>query len=175
MNFGFDDVESEEIRDDFPVLKQKVHGKPLIYFDNAATSQKPRVVIDAMNDYYERYNANVHRGIHALAERATKEYERAREKIVKFINAPSPETLIFTRGTTEAINLVAYSWAMTNLKKGDEILTTFMEHHSNIVPWFQACERTGAVIKRIPLNDDGTLRLDDLDKLITERTKLVAV
>jgi cysteine desulfurase/selenocysteine lyase len=175
MNRGFDDVEREEIRDDFPVLLQKVHGKPLIYFDNAATSQKPRVVIEALNDYYERYNANVHRGIHALAERATKEYERARERIATFINAPSPESVIFTRGTTEAINLVAYSWALTNLKKGDEILTTFMEHHSNTVPWYQACEKTGAVINRIGLNADGTLRLDDLDKLLTDRTRLVAI
>jgi cysteine desulfurase/selenocysteine lyase len=170
-----DAVELEEIRDDFPVLRQKVHGNPLIYFDNAATSQKPRAVINALNDYYQRYNANVHRGIHALAERATKEYEKARERIARFINAPSPEQVIFTRGTTEAINLIAYSWASANLKKGDEILTTFMEHHSNTVPWFQACERTGAVIKRIELNPDGTLRLDDLDKLITDRTKLVTV
>jgi len=175
MNLGFDDVEREEIRDDFPVLQQKVHGKPLIYFDNAATSQKPRAVIEALNDYYERYNANVHRGLHSLAERATREFERARERIARFINAPSPETVIFTRGTTESINLVAYSWARNNLKKGDEILTTFMEHHSNTVPWYQVCEATGAVIKRIELNPDGTLRLDDLDKLITDRTKLVAV
>jgi len=170
-----DEVELEEVRDDFPVLRQKVHGKPLIYFDNAATSQKPRIVIEALRDYYERYNANVHRGIHALAERATREYERAREKVARFINAPSTDTVIFTRGTTEGINLVAYSWALTNLKKGDEILTTFMEHHSNTVPWYQVCERTGAVINRIELNADGTLRLDDLDKLITNRTKLVAV
>jgi cysteine desulfurase/selenocysteine lyase len=170
-----DEVELEEIRDDFPVLRQKVHGHPLIYFDNAATSQKPRVVIEALNDYYERYNANVHRGIHSLAERATREYEKARERVARFINAPSPEQVLFTRGATEAINLVAYSWASANLKKGDEILTTFMEHHSNIVPWFQACERTGAVIKRIELNPDGTLRLDDLDKLITDRTRLVTV
>src|ERR1041384_357580 len=170
-----DGVELEEIRDDFPILRQKVHGKPLIYFDNAATSQKPRVVIDALNDYYARYNANVHRGIHALAERSTKEYERAREKVAKFINAPSTESVIFTRGTTEAINLVAYSWARNNLKKGDEILSTFMEHHSNTVPWYQVAEQTGAVIKRIELNADGTLRLDDLDRLITDRTKLVAI
>ena len=170
-----DAVELEEIRDDFPVLRQKVHGKPLIYFDNAATSQKPRIVIEALRDYYERYNANVHRGIHALAERATREYERAREKVARFINAPSTDSVIFTRGTTEGINLVAYSWALTNLKKGDEILTTFMEHHSNTVPWYQVCERTGAVIKRIELNPDGTLDLDDLDKLITNRTRLVAV
>jgi len=170
-----DAVELEEIRDDFPVLRQKVHGKPLIYFDNAATSQKPRVVIDAMNDYYQRYNANVHRGLHALAERATREYERAREKLARFINAESSECVIFTHGTTEAINLVAYSWARHNLKKGDEILTTWMEHHSNTVPWYQVCEHTGAVIKRIELNPDGTLRLEDLGKLIAGRTKLVAV
>jgi cysteine desulfurase/selenocysteine lyase len=170
-----DEVELEEIRDDFPVLRQKVHGNPLIYFDNAATSQKPRVVIEALNDYYERYNANVHRGIHSLAERATREFEKARERVARFINAPSPEQVIFTHGATEAINLIAWSWASANLKKGDEILTTFMEHHSNIVPWFQACERTGAVIKRIELNPDGTLRLDDLDKLITDRTRLVTV
>src|SRR5258706_3685311 len=166
-----DAVELEEIRDDFPILSQKVHGKPLVYFDNAATSQKPRQVIDALNDYYQRYNANVHRGIHALAERSTREYERAREKVVRFINAPSPETVIFTRGTTEAINLVAYSWARHNLKKGDEILITWMEHHSNIVPWYQVCEQTGAVLKRIELNTDGTLAIPD----ISPRTKLVAV
>jgi cysteine desulfurase/selenocysteine lyase len=170
-----DAVELEEIRDDFPVLRQRVHGKPLVYFDNAATSQKPRVVIEALNDYYQRYNANVHRGIHALAERATREYERAREKIARFINAESPEGVIFTRGTTEAINLVAYSWARTNLKKGDEILTTWMEHHSNTVPWYQVAEQTGAVIKRIPLSDLGTLELEHLGTLLTPRTKLVAV
>jgi cysteine desulfurase/selenocysteine lyase len=167
-----DGVELEEIRDDFPILRQKVHGKPLIYFDNAATSQKPRVVIDAMNDYYQRYNANVHRGLHSLAERATKEYERAREKIAKFINAPSSDCVIFTRGTTEAINLVAYSWARNNLKKGDEILLTWMEHHSNTVPWYQVCEQTGAVVKRIELNPDGTL---DISASFSPRTKLVAI
>src|SRR5213593_5156394 len=126
MTLGFDDVEREEIRDDFPVLQQKVHGKPLIYFDNAATSQKPRQVIDALNDYYQRYNANVHRGIHALAERATREYERAREKVARFINAPSPDCIIFTRNTTEAINLVAYTWGRANIREGDEILLTEM-------------------------------------------------
>jgi len=167
-----DAVELEDIRDDFPILAQHVHGKPLIYFDNAATSQKPRVVIEAMNDYYHRYNANVHRGIHALAERATREFELARQKIVRFLNAESPETVIFTRGTTESINLVAQTWGRANLKRGDEILITWMEHHSNIVPWYQLAEITGAVIKRIPLNADGTL---DLSKPISERTKLVAV
>jgi cysteine desulfurase/selenocysteine lyase len=166
-----DAVELEEIRDDFPVLRQQVHGKPLIYFDNAATSQKPRPVIEAMDDYYRRYNANVHRGIHALAERATREYERAREKVAKFINAPVDCTL-FTRGTTEAINLVAYSWARANLKPGDEILTTWMEHHSNIIPWYQVAAATGATIQRFALNPDGTLTRP---ASISPRTKLVAV
>jgi cysteine desulfurase/selenocysteine lyase len=166
-----DAVQLEEIRDDFPVLDQKVHGKPLIYFDNAATSQKPRQVIEALNDYYRRYNANVHRGIHALAERATREYELARQRIAKFIHAPSPETVVFTRGTTESINLVAYSWARNNLKKGDEILITWMEHHSNIVPWYQVAEATGAIVKRVPLNADGTLAIPE----ISPRTKLLAV
>lgn len=170
-----DNVELEEIRDDFPLLRQKVHGKPLVYFDNAATSQKPRQVIDAINDYYMRYNANVHRGLHALAERATREYERSRERIARFINAESPECCIFTRGTTESINLVAHSWGRTNLRKGDEILTTFMEHHSNTVPWYQVCEQTGAVIKRLELTSEGTLELGHLDTLLSERTKLVAI
>ena len=172
MNKPLDGVQLEEIRDDFPILAQHLHGnKHLVYFDNAATSQKPRQVIDVMNDYYRRYNANVHRGIHALAERATREYELARQRIAKFINAPAPETVVFTRGTTEAINLVAYSWARTNLKPGDEILITWMEHHSNIVPWYQVAAATGAVIKRIELNADGTLDVPE----ISPRTKLVAV
>jgi cysteine desulfurase/selenocysteine lyase len=175
MVWGFESVELEEIRDDFPVLRQRVHNKPLVYLDNAATSQKPRQVIEAMTDYYERYNSNVHRGIHALAERATKEYERARQKVAAFINAPSVESIIFTRGTTEAINLVSHSWGLTNLKKGDEILTTFMEHHSNTVPWFQVCERTGAVMKRIELTPDGQLDMESFHAQLSERTKLVAV
>jgi cysteine desulfurase/selenocysteine lyase len=170
-----DAVELEEVRDDFPILRQFVHGKPLVYLDNAATSQKPRQVIEAMSDYYTRYNSNVHRGIHALAERATREYELSRKRIARFINAPESESVIFTRGTTEGINLVAYSWARNYLRRGDEILLTWMEHHSNTVPWYQVAEQTGALIKRIELNDDGTLRLEDLDRLITERTKLVAV
>jgi cysteine desulfurase/selenocysteine lyase len=175
MVWGFESVELEEIRDDFPVLRQSVHGKPLIYLDNAATSQKPRLVIEALRDYYERYNSNVHRGLHALAERATKEYERAREKVARFINAPGTESVIFTRGTTEGINLVAHSWGRVNLKKGDEILTTFMEHHSNTVPWYQACEQTGAVIKRIELTPDGQLDMASFRAQLSERTKLVAV
>ena len=167
-----DDVELEEIRDDFPILSQTVHGKPLVYFDNAATSQKPRAVIEAIHDYYTRYNANVHRGIHALAERATREFELARQKIVQFLNAESVESVIFTRGTTESINLVAQTWGRANLKHGDEILITWMEHHSNIIPWYQVAEITGAIIKRIPLNPDGTL---DLANPFSDRTKLVAV
>jgi cysteine desulfurase/selenocysteine lyase len=167
-----DIVELEEIRDDFPLLGQRIHSKPLIYFDNAATSQKPRAVIAAINDYYNRYNANVHRGIHALAERATREYELARTKVVRLLNAESPETVIFTRGTTEAINLVAHTWGRANLKPGDEILITWMEHHSNIIPWYQIAAATGAVIKRIPLDSDGTL---DLSQPFSDRTKLVAV
>jgi cysteine desulfurase / selenocysteine lyase len=170
-----DAIELEEIRDDFPVLRQRVHGKPLVYFDNAATSQKPRVVIDALNDYYQRYNANVHRGIHALAERATKEYERAREHVAQFIGAPRPDCLVFTRGTTEAINLVASSWGRANLRRGDEILLTWMEHHSNLVPWYMLAEQTGAVITRLDLTPQGTLDLATLDQRLTGRTKLVAI
>jgi len=167
-----DDVELEEIRDDFPVLNQHVHGQHLVYLDNAATSQKPRQVIDAVTDYYRRYNANVHRGIHALAERATREYELARQKVARFINAQAPEQVIFTRGTTEGINLVAQSWGRANLKPGDEILLTWMEHHSNLVPWYQVAAATGAVIKRMELNPDGTLAVP---AAMSPRTKLVAV
>ena len=170
-----ENVELEEIRDDFPILSQLVHGKPLVYLDNAATSQKPRAVLDAISDYYLRYNANVHRGIHALAERATKEYERARDRVVSYINAERRECVIFTRGTTESINLVAYSWARANLKAGDEILTTWMEHHANLVPWYQVAEATGAIIRRAELKPDGTLDLDDFDRQLSARTKLVAV
>jgi len=175
MNKPIDAVQLEEIRDDFPILSQTVHGKPLVYFDNAATSQKPRQVIEALNDYYRRYNANVHRGIHALAERATREYELARQRLAKFIHAPSPETVIFTRGTTESINLVAYSWARTNLKPGDEILISWLEHHSNIIPWYQVAAATGAVIRRFDLTPTGELDLEHLDTLLSGRTKLVAV
>ncbi len=168
-------VEIEEIRDEFPILAQRVHGKPLVYLDNAATSQKPRAVIEALNNYFTHYNANVHRGVHVLAERATKAYEDARKAVARFLNARSSSEIIFTRGTTEAINLVAYSWARNNLKKGDEILLTYMEHHSNTVPWYQVCEQTGATVRRIELNKDGTLALEHLDTLISDRTKLVAI
>ncbi|MCS7336821.1 MAG: SufS family cysteine desulfurase [Verrucomicrobiae bacterium] len=161
------------IRRDFPILSQTVHGKPLIYLDNAATSQKPRVVIDALRDYYERYNANVHRGIHELSARATAAFEAARARVARFINARSPDEIIFTRGTTEAINLVAASWGAANLRPGDVILLTEMEHHSNIVPWQQIAARTGATLVYLPVTgDEGLLDLDKLDTLLTHRVKL---
>src|SRR5882762_5029565 len=142
------------LRADFPILDQKVHGQPLIYFDNAATSQKPRAVIDALRHYYERDNANVHRGIHELSNRATTAYEAARARAAKFINARSAEEIVFTRGTTEGINLVANSWGQKHLKPGDKILLTEMEHHSNIVPWQLLAERTGAKLIYLPITGD---------------------
>lgn len=165
----------EKIRTDFPVLNVDAHDNvPLIYLDNAATSQKPTAVIEAMDDYYKRYNANVHRGIHRLSEDATAAYEGARERIAKFINAPSSAEVIYVRNTTEALNLVAYSWGRANIGAGDEILLTEMEHHSNIVPWQILAQEKSAVIRYIPFNPDGTLDLTNLDTLLTERTKLVS-
>ena len=163
------------IRREFPALDQTVNGKPLVYLDSAATSQKPRAVIDALRAYYERDNANVHRGIHELSRRATVAYEEARGKVAGWINAPEPSEIIWTRGTTEAINLVATSWGLDNLKEGDEILLTVMEHHSNLVPWQIVAGRTGAKLKYIELDEQGRLVLDDLGSLLTTRTKLVAV
>jgi len=163
------------IRREFPTLDQTVNGKPLVYLDSAATSQKPRAVIDALRAYYERDNANVHRGIHELSRRATVAYEEARGKVAGWINAPEPSEIIWTRGTTEAINLVATSWGLDNLKEGDEILLTVMEHHSNLVPWQIVAGRTGAKLKYIELDEQGRLVLDDLGSLLTTRTKLVAV
>jgi len=165
----------EQIRDDFPILHQEVYGKPLVYLDNAATTQKPRCVIDAVRKYYEKDNSNIHRGVHSLSERATKDYEDARETIRSFFNAKSSKEVIFTRGTTESINLVASSWGGANVSKGDEILITHMEHHSNIVPWQMLCERTGASLKVIPMNDAGELDMDAFQGLLSERTKLVGV
>ena len=166
----------DKIRKDFPILARQVNGKPLVYLDNAATSQKPRQVIQALVDYYEGYNSNVHRGVHTLSMEATARYEEARGKVARFINAPSAETILWVRNTTEAINLVAHTWAMATLQEGDEILLTEMEHHSNLVPWQQVAHRTGASLKFIPVNlDDGTLDLDHLENLITERTRLVSV
>ncbi len=163
------------IREDFPILQRQVHGKPLVYLDNAATTQKPRAVIEALVHFYEHHNANIHRAIHALGEEATAAYEETRAKVSRFINAPGPECIIFTRNTTEAINLVAYAWGRENLHSGDEILLTEMEHHSNLVPWQRLAQETGATVKYIGVTDEGTLALDDLHSLIGERTKLVAV
>ncbi len=163
------------VRDDFPVLHQKVNGKPLVYLDNAATAQKPQVVIDALSHFYERDNSNVHRGLHALSMRSTDAYEGARNRIAKFINAAAPEEIIFTRGTTESINLVAASWGGANLKVGDVILLTEMEHHSNLVPWQLVAQRTGAKLRYLPVTgDDGLLDLAQLDRLLTPEVKVFA-
>ena len=161
-----------QIRADFPILNQQVNGRPLIYFDNAATSQKPRAVIDALVHYYEHDNANVHRGLHELSNRSTEAYEESRRKVARYLNA-NEEEIIFTRGTTEGINLVAQSWGRANLKAGDVILATEMEHHSNLVPWQIVAEQTGAVLKHIPVTDEGVLDLDQLDSLLTEQVKLL--
>ena len=163
------------IREDFPILARTVYGKPLVYLDNAATSQKPRQVIDALTRYYEHYNANIHRAIHCLGEEATAAYEEARAKIAAFINAPSPECILFTRNTTEAINLVAYTWGRANIGQGDEILLTEMEHHSNLVPWQRLAAEKGATVRYIALTDQQTLELDGLETLMNGRTKLAAV
>ena len=163
------------IRRDFPVLSRQVHGKPLVYLDNAATSQKPRAVIQALTDYYENYNSNVHRAVHTLGMEATERYEEARQKVARFINAPLAEQLIYVRNTTEAINLVAHSWARANIKAGDEILVSEIEHHSNLVPWQQVARATGASLRLIPMAEDYTLDLSDLDSLLNRRTRLVAI
>jgi cysteine desulfurase / selenocysteine lyase len=163
------------IRQQFPVLNREVKGKPLVYFDNAATSQKPQSVIDALVNYYSGYNANIHRGIHTLAEEATAAFEATRDAVKQFINAAAREEIIFTRGTTESINLVAYTWGRQNIKAGDEIIISTMEHHSNIVPWQILCEEKGAVLKVIPINDEGELLMDAYEKLLSAKTKLVSI
>ena len=169
-------VDWSALRKDFPILDQKVHGQPLIYFDNAATSQKPRAVIDALVRYYEHDNANVHRGIHELSNRATTAYEAARSRAAKFINARSADEIVFTRGTTEGINLVANSWGMQNLKPGDVILLTEMEHHSNLVPWQLLAQRNGAKLAYLPVNgDEALLDMSKLDSLLTKRVKMFAM
>jgi cysteine desulfurase/selenocysteine lyase len=166
----------EGLRDDFPILQQKVHGdRPLVFLDNAASTQRPRQVIEVLRRVYERDYANVHRGIHTLSERSTEQYEQAREKVRAFIGAADACEVIFTPGTTAGINLVARTWGDANLKAGDEVLVTIMEHHSNLVPWQQLAERTGAVLRHVPITDDGVLVLEELDALLSERTKLVAV
>jgi cysteine desulfurase/selenocysteine lyase len=164
-----------KIREQFPILHQQVNGKQLIYFDNAATSQKPKSVIEKLNDYYLGYNANIHRGIHTLAEKATHAFEETRKSVQHFINSPSAEQIIFTKGVTESINLVAQSYAKTFLKAGDEIIISGLEHHSNIVPWQLACQATGAVIKVIPVLPNGTLDINILNQLLSDKTKIVAV
>ncbi|HEY5639214.1 MAG TPA: cysteine desulfurase [Dehalococcoidia bacterium] len=163
------------IRDDFPILQREVYGKPLVYLDNAATSQKPRQVIDALVRYYETYNANIHRAVHALGEEATAAYEEARKKVARFIGAPSAESVVFTRNVTEAINLVAYSWGRANVGEGDEIILTQMEHHSNLIPWQLLAAEKGAAIRYIEITPEGTLDLDGLNGLFSPRTKLLAM
>jgi cysteine desulfurase/selenocysteine lyase len=168
-------LDAAAIRADFPILGEKVHERPLVYLDNAATSQKPRAVIDALQTYYETYNANIHRGLHALSERATAEYEDARARVARFINATYPHEVIFTRGTTEAINLVARGWGDENVGEGDEILLTEMEHHSNLVPWQMLARRCGASLRYIPMNVEGRIDLEAYARMFGPRTRLVAV
>ena len=169
------DLQAQFWRTDFPILKTKVHGKPLVYLDNAATTQKPQAVIEAELKYYRDYNANVHRGIHALSQWATDAFEAARIKVQRFINAASANEIIFVRGTTEAINLVAQSYGRSRLQAGDEIILTTMEHHSDIVPWQIVCQQTGAKLRIAPINDMGELEMDAFEALLNDRTRLVAV
>jgi cysteine desulfurase/selenocysteine lyase len=164
-----------QIRAEFPILHQKINGKPLIYLDSAATAQKPKVVIEALKSYYENDNANVHRGAHALAARATEAFEKTRQTAARFLNAASQEEIIFVRGVTEGINLVAQAWGSANLKKNDEILISTLEHHSNIVPWQLIAEKTGAVLKVIPINEKGEIIWEEFEKLLSEKTKMLAI
>ena len=165
----------EDIRKEFPILKQLIHDKPLVYLDNAATTQKPQVVIDTLVKYYNEQNSNIHRGVHTLSQVATKEYENARVKIKNFINAKSLNEIIFTRGATEGVNLVASTYGRKNIKEGDEVIISTMEHHSNIEPWQMLCEEKNAKLKIIPINDDGELLIDEFKKLVNEKTKFVSV
>ncbi|MBC8112497.1 MAG: aminotransferase class V-fold PLP-dependent enzyme, partial [Verrucomicrobia bacterium] len=164
-----------DIRKDFPILSQTIKGKPLVYFDNAATTQKPTQVIEALTQYYEQSNANIHRGIHTLAEKATAEYEATRLMIQDFVNARFAEEIVFTRGTTEAINLVAQTFGRQNIQAGDEIIISTMEHHSNIVPWQMLCEEKNAVLKIIPITDEGEIIMEAYEKMLSEKTKFVSV
>ena len=167
-------MDIQKIRKDFPILAREVNGKPLVYFDNAATSQTPVQVIDTIADYYKNYNANIHRGVHALSQEATDAYEAARQKIQKHLNAAHPHEIIFTSGTTHSINIVSNGYAQL-LREGDELIVSALEHHSNIVPWQMLCEKTGAVLKVIPMNEDGVLLMDQFDKLLSKKTRLVFV
>ena len=168
-------LDIEQIRSEFPILHQQVNGRDLVYFDNAATNQKPKVVIDALVDYYTGFNANIHRGIHTLAEKATKGFEETRVTAKAFMNAPSAEQIIFTRGVTEGINLVAASFGRKFLQEGDEVIISTVEHHSNIVPWQLICEEKKAILKVIPVTDEGELQLDVYEEMLTPRTRMVAV
>lgn len=168
-------MDARALRSEFPILDQEINGHPLVYLDNAATSQKPRSVIEAVKRYYEHDNANVHRGVHTLGSRATDAYEGAREKVARFLNAASTREIIFTRGTTTGLNMVAGGYARQQLREGDEIVVTQSEHHSNLIPWQQAAKATGATLKFIPLQEDGTLTLADVEATITERTRIVSI
>ncbi len=174
MSENSSQVDVEAVRGDFPILSRVINGNSLVYLDSAATSQKPSQVIDALADFYRTSNANVHRGIYTLSEESTRAYETAREKTATFINAASSSEIIFTRNTTESLNLIAHAWGRANLKESDEVLITLMEHHSNIVPWQMVCQETGAVLRFIPITDEGLLDLTRIDSLITERTKVVS-
>lgn len=168
-------IDTKKIRNDFPALSQKVYGKPLVYFDNGATTQKPRIVIDTINELHSEHNSNIHRGVHYLSEEMTKRYESARQKVQNYLNARSMQEIIFTSGVTGSINAVAYSFGEAYVKDSDEIIVSEMEHHSNIVPWQMMCERKGAKLRVIPINDKGELLLAEYKKLINSKTKLVAV
>jgi cysteine desulfurase/selenocysteine lyase len=168
-------LDIEKVRADFPILERTIHGKPLVYLDTAASAQRPAAVIDAVGDFYRNHNANIHRGVHLLSQEATEDYEQARTRIADFINAPSDQEIVFTRGTTESVNLVAHSFVRSRLQPGDEILISWMEHHSNIVPWQLLCEETGAVLKVVPMNERGELEMDALTQMLNERVKLLSI
>src|SRR5699024_9460750 len=168
-------MDIQSVREEFPVLNQKINGHPLVYLDSSATSQKPLAVIEAVDEYYRLHNSNVHRGVHTLGSRATDLYEGAREKVRNFINAINEKEIIFNRGTTTAINIVAQSYGLTNVKEGDEIVNTEMDHHSNIIPWQQVAKRTGATLQYIPLQPHGTIDLQDARQTIANNTKIVAI
>ena len=174
MDLIYSLMDVQKIRKDFPILSREVNGRPLVYFDNAATSQTPTQVIDVITDYYKNYNANIHRGVHALSQEATDAYEAARQKIQKHFNAAHPYEIIFTSGTTHSINIVSNGHAQS-LQKGDELIVSALEHHSNIVPWQMLCEKTGALLKVIPMNEDGVLLMEEYEKLLSDKTKLVFV
>ena len=172
---GLSVADVQRLRKDFPILEREINGVPLAYLDNAASAQKPRQVIAAVADYYRQHHANVHRGVHTLSQEATSAYEEAREKIRRHINAASLSEVVFVRGTTEAINLVAQSFARPRLSAGDEILISWMEHHSNIVPWQLVCQQTGALLRVAAMNDQGEIRMDEFERLLSDHTRMVAV